>query len=200
MKRLALLLLAALPFSCRSSEPALLLDHSAAVRGFEGFPPQALEGIVYARASFEENHRELFRQDLMRRGILPVRLSMQLRGEGQDRAQILIKPGRMKARLYLLDGTALRQVHADEAVERLKEKAARRVRANAFKGGLLGPQPTEGFLFFALDPLEPFETKGRKLTHVHGGIGHRFDLTHSLLAFEVTVQDSSQEIHVGIQR
>jgi len=125
---------------------------------------------------------------------------MQLRGEGQDSAQILIKPSRMKARLYLLDGTALRQVHADEAADRLKEKAAKRVRANAFKGGLLGPLPTEGFLFFALDPVEEFETKGRKLTHVHGGIGHRFDLTHSLLAFEVAVQDSSQEIYVGIQR
>ena len=200
MKRL-ILATALLPLtSCLGSAPKLVLDHAATVQGFEGFPPQALEGIVYAQAGYDENHKAAFRYDLVRKGIIPVRLTMQLRGEGQDNAQILIKPGRMKARLYLIDGTALAQVHADEVADRLNERSARLVRERAFKGGLLGSDPTEGYLFFALEPEKAFRAKGRRLTHIHEGITHRFDLAHSLLAFEVANQNSSQEIYVGIQR
>ena len=200
MKRLILITLALLPFSCLGSKPRLLLDHSTLVHGFEGFPPQALEGIVYAQAAYDEDHAKTFRHDLMRKGIIPVRLNMQLRGVGQENAQILIKPGRMNARLYLIDGTPLGQVRADDVADRLGERPARLVREHAFQGGLLGSQPTTGYLFFALEPLEEFKSKGRNLTHTQEGVAHRFDLAHSLLAFEVAIQNSSQEIYVGIQR
>ncbi len=201
MKKLLLLTATALlPLSCLGSSSQLVLDHSRSVQSFEGFPPQALEGIVYAQAAFDENHAETFRHDLMRKGIIPIHLGMQLRGEGQENAQILIKPDRMKARLYLIDGTALRQVHADDVADRVKERSARLIRDNAFKGGLLSAQANEGYLFFAFDPLDEFQAKGRKLTHVNQGISHHFDLAHSLMAFEVTVHNSSQEIYVGIQR
>jgi len=200
MRSLLPLLVAAGLAGCSSTPSIVASSPGVPSFAFDGFPAQSLEGIVYAQAAFDGDYEETFDADLVAYGIVPIQVTMQLRGEGQDNAQILIKPGRMGARLYLLDGTALPMVPADQVAAALKEKAARRVRSAAFQGGLLGPEPTEGTLFFSLHPQNAFRTRGRKVVHMDRGIERELDLAHSLLAFDVTVEDSPTPFFVGIQR
>ena len=137
--RLLCTLISAFLFSgCASSDSFVVSEVVGSTTAFDGFPAQSLEGIVYAQAAFDGDYDETFATDLIERGVVPVRVTMQLRGEGQESAQVLIKPGRMRARLYLLDGTALPHVPADRVAAALKEKPARRVRRHAFHGGLIG--------------------------------------------------------------
>lgn len=185
---------------CAGSPPIVKSDVVGATAAFDGFPPQALEGIVYAQALFDGDYEDTFGTDLVTRGVVPVHVTMQLRGQGQENAQILIKPGRMDARLYLIDGTALPHVTADEVAGALKEKFAREVRQHAFQGGLLGSEPNEGYLFFSLQSEGEFEAQGRAVRHDVDGIQRRLDLTHSLLAFDVMVEDTPKAFYVGIQR
>ena len=198
--RLLCTLINAFVFSgCASSDSFVVSEVVGSTTAFDGFPAQSLEGIVYAQAAFDGDYDETFGTDLIERGVVPVRVTMQLRGEGQASAQVLIKPGRMRARLYLLDGTALPHVPADRVAAALKEKPARRVRRHAFHGGLLGATPSEGYLFFSLQPQEAFEADGRIVRHADGSVERRLDLAHSLLAFDVMVEDTPQPIYVGIQ-
>ena len=195
------LLIAALGLAaCGSSGAIVVTEVTQTAPTFDGFPAQALEGIVYAQAAFDGDYDETFLTDLVERGIVPVRVTMQLRGEGQENAQILIKPGRMGARLYLLDGTALPHVSADQVAASLKEKSARLVRKHAFQGGLLGAMPNEGYLFFSLSPPEDFEAHGRTVLHRDGPIERSLDLAHSLLAFDVMIENTPKPFYVGIQR
>ena len=186
--------------SCASSKAIVAPGNAVADSGFDGFPAQSLEGIVYAQASFDADYEETFHVDLIDRGILPIHVNMQLRGEGQENAQILVRPGRMGARLYLLDGTVLEHVPADQITPSLKEKAAREVRRLAFQGGLLGSYAREGYLYFALVPEEDFDANGRSLVHTVDGIARSLDVTHSLFAFDVMVEDQATPFYVGIQR
>ena len=196
--RLLCALISAFVFSGCASSSLVVSEVVGSTTAFDGFPAQSLEGILYAQAAFDGDYDETFGTDLIERGVVPVRVTMQLRGKGQESAQILIKPGLMGARLYLLDGTALPPVPADRVAAALKEKHARRVRKHAFQGGLLGATPSEGYLFFALQPQEAFEADGRIVRHTDRGVVRRLDLAHSLLAFDVMVEDAPQPIYVGI--
>jgi len=199
--KLLCMLVSALGFAgCASSDAIVVSEAADSANAFDGFPAQSLEGIVYAQAAFDGNYEDTFESDLIDRGVVPVRVTMQLRGEGQEKAQIMIKPGRMGARLYLLDGTALAHVPADAVAAALAGKPARRVRELAFQGGLLGSTATEGYLFFSLQPAGDFQTYGRIVRHADGDVVRRLDLAHSLLAFDVMVEDAPRPFYVGIQR
>jgi len=200
MRNLFTLLALLLPAGCGSPGAIVVSGVDDSSTYFDGFPAQSLEGIVYSQAAFDNDYEETFDTDLIERGVVPIRVTIQLRGEGQERAQILVKPDRMGARLYLLDGTALPHAPADRVAAVLEERTARLVRKHALPGGLLGATPNEGYLFFSLQPEQSFETFGRVVRHHDGEVTRRLDLTHSLLAFDVMVEDAPQPFYVGIQR
>lgn len=168
---------------------------------FEGFPSQALEGVVYAKASFEVDQKQLFGADLIKkRGIVPVRLTIQLSGKDQEDYQILLNPERMDPRLYLLDGTPLNPVDPEQVAKGLKDEAGMKIRRSALRGGLIGSEATQGHLYFQLASSEGLAGKGSQVTHTQGGLSRTLDLTHSLLSFNVTDGDTQKPFYVGIQR
>jgi len=169
--------------------------------GFEGFPAQTLENIVYAQAHLPADHKRIFGVDLIdKEDIIPIALTVQLRGEDMDRAQILLSAERMNLVLYLPDGTALRHVTAGDVAGSLKDKHAERVMSRIFRPGLLGPEPTEGFVFFRIAPRKEFRVQGTNLMHTKNGVARPMNMSGSLLTFNVTMGDHIEPFFVGLKR
>jgi hypothetical protein len=168
---------------------------------FVGFPAQTLESIVYAHARFPADHERLLGVDLIdEENIIPVALTVRLRGKDQEKAQIFLSAEQMGLTLYLPDGTALSPVDVERVVRPLRDRDADRIRAQAFQPGLLGPESDEGFVFFKLAPGKDFRVDGEKVLHVESGIARPMILTGSLLAFNVTIEDHLEPFYVGLQR
>jgi len=169
--------------------------------GFEGFPAQTLENIVYAQAHLPSDYKRTFGVDLInKQDIIPIALTVQLRGENMEQAQFLLSTERMDLALYLPDGTALSPVPADRVAEPLKDKHADRVMSQAFRPGLLGPTPIEGFVFFRIAPRKEFRVEGTNLLHVKNGMARPMNMAGSLMTFNVTMGDHIEPFFVGLQR
>lgn len=171
-------------------------------RAHRDFPPQTLEGIVYAQARFTDHATE-FGADLIEEArVVPIRLKMQLRGRGANEAQILLNPARMGLRLVLPDGAVLAPVSLDDVAKVLDDDVAAKVRKAAFRGGLLHSDPTEGYLFFSLQPPTEFAMSGRVVRHAHQGVVRSLDVADSLLAFKIAIggDDTQSPFYVGIER
>lgn len=177
-------------------------DLGPAPASMAGFPAQNFEGLVYAQAEFKD-HARFFGTDLVERGgILPIWLKVQLRGEGQNEAQIFLSPDRMNLRLFLPDGTTLAAVPAAAAIAAAPEKRRPAISDNAFRGDILSTESTEGFVFFQLAPAAAYEVQGATVRHEQGGIVRTMNLTASLVAFDLSLDtgpDTSRPFYVGIQ-
>jgi hypothetical protein len=197
-----LLVLSALAFASCSSVAVVGEELGGPPRDRRAYPPQTLEGIVYAQARYADHVAE-FGQDLVEdAAVVPIRLRVQLRGQGAGEAQILLDPSRMNLRLVLADGAALQPVPFDDFAGVLDDEAAAAVRKLAFRGGLLEEQATEGYVFFALRPPAEFAMASRVVRHGDRGIVRSFDITSSLLAFDAAIGSGGQRrpFYVGIER
>ncbi len=183
-----------------SSPPEPRFELGAAPSSFLGFPALSQEDMVVAQASFQPDHARTFEEDLVRAaGVIPVRLDVRLRGEGAEDRSILLNPDQWELALYLQDGTALRQINAEELAESLPKKPAQKVRDNRFITGPLNKEPTTGFVFFLLDPKDDFEVDGRSVVHTQGKTRNGLDLYQSLVSFRVTIDDVFYPFYVGIK-
>jgi hypothetical protein len=170
----------------------------AAVR----FPADSWQDIVYTAAGFNQDHRREFGVDLVKkRGVVPVHLSIELRGENMDSARVQLNSDRMNLRLFLPDGTSLLPVSGDEVAATLHAGESARVRAKRFRGdeGLLSSDPTRGYVFFKLAPEEEFVIEGKDIFHIKHGVAKPLDLTRSLVAFNVIIENEPYPIYVGLK-
>jgi len=165
---------------------------------FDGFPSSGSEGIVYVEARLDPGHASDLGTDLLEQGIVPVTLSIQLRGKGADERVIRLEPDRWDMRLYLPDGTVVPGVSAEKAARKLDEEHAPAVRKRAFLPSLIGTQPSQGYLYFALDSKR-FQVDGRALHHREKKTSRPLRLADSLLAFNVTDGDTVVPCYVGIR-
>lgn len=197
LSRLSILPLLLATAACSSGPKRLAATDNSLL----GFPPLTAQDIVYAQARFEDPQLTFGVDLLEENGILPIILTVQLRGQGQENAQILISPERMDLRLYLADGTPVRPVSAEAVAAVVDEQPAARVQERKFRGGLLSSSPTEGFVFFQLGADEFDDSRGATVLHaVEAGFRRALDVGHSLLAFNVTIQNTQQPFFVGIER
>ncbi len=175
-------------------------DFGTAPAHLGGFPPQTFEGIVHASASFGDHKQELGTDLLGGRLIVPVKLAVLLRGEGQDTAQIQATVRSMNLRLFLPDGTCVPSMSIDDVVAGTSQKSAERIRDKAFESHLLGGEAIEGYVFFGLEPRHEFEVDGHTIKHVRGGVLRTMRAADSLLSFHLEVNSLSQPFFVGLQR
>ena len=199
-RRVVLVLLPLLFVSCAGGAPkgdSISLGEPA----FEGFPAQTLENIVYAQAHLPSDHERVFGVDLIEKeGVIPIALSVQLRGENMESAQILLSAERMDLALFLPDGTALPLVSAERVASPLRARFAEKVMNHAFRPGLLGAEPTEGYVFFKIAPAKEIGVEDGKVLHATSGVARPMRLTGCLLTFNVTIGDHIEPFFVGLQR
>ena len=174
---------------------------------FEGFPYSATgsleEGkiIVYAEAQLVVNAERELGEDLVEeRGVLPIKLSIQLKGEGQQTLPVSLDRDRWNMRLYLPDGQVLHPVPVDQVERGLKREARERIRRAHFEAILLGSTASEGYLFFALQPRGELLVRGAGVIRDSGGIAKPMRIADSLLAFNVTVEDKVHPFYLGLRR
>jgi hypothetical protein len=198
--QLPILLLVLLLAACGGSEQ-VKGDDLGPPPNMVGFPDLTSEGIVIVTASY--TNPALFGDDFFERsGIVPIRLTVQLRGEGDDKQIIILSPDRMNLRLFLPDGTVLGAVPADQAAAAGPPSARDAVAAHAFRGGLLTREITEGQVYFAFNPRGDYQVDGRAVRHRGDGLIRTMDLGASLLAFELTTEserDLVKPFYVGIK-
>ena len=167
----------------------------AAVR----FPADSWQDIVYTVAGFNHDHRREFGLDLIkRRHVVPIHLSIELRGANMESARVQLNGDRMNLRLFLPDGTALLPVSGDEVATTLHNLAGLYKR---FRGdeGLLTSEPTRGYVFFKLAPDEEFVVQESRVYHLKHGVAKLLDLTRSLVAFNVMIENEPYPIYVGLK-
>lgn len=165
---------------------------------FEGFPSSGSEDIVYVEARLDPEHENELGLDLLERRIVPVKLSIRLRGAGATERLVRVEPDRWDARLYLLDGTVLPLVEGEKLARDLEEDQARKVRRGSFRPTLIDTEPVVGYVFFALDGKR-FQVDGRKVRHLEKGFARPLRLDDSLLAFNLTQGDRIEPYFVGIR-
>lgn len=159
-----------------------------------GFPSQAKSGVVWAEAAFCTNHAEVFGQDLVRRAVLPVALRLGRRAD--DRlAQRLADD--FDPHLYLADGTSLEWIPPEEAGGS-NAALAERIAALGLRPGLLEDweRTEQRFLFFRLP--EDVRVDGGELLVPYRGHWRSLGLAHSLLAFDLTDEQGTRTVHVGL--
>ena len=199
MNRTFLLALAATLAVACSSGPEIKNVYCDPPR-FQGFPSSGAEGIVFATASLDPSSESELGVELLEEGIIPVKLSLQLKGAGVNERIVQVEETRWDARLYLLDGTVLPWVDAEKVVKDLDlgKDEAKKVRNHAFRPQLIESQPLTGYLFFALYEKH-FHVDGRKVTHVQNGLARNLRLEDSLLAFNLTQEDRVEPFYTGIR-
>ena len=165
-----------------------------------GFPSQAQDGGVYARAVFEANSERRLGVDMVEEaGVLPIFL--QVRKESRlDQKTIILSDELLAPRLFLPDGTVLYAQTLDHILGKLDPKAADRVLRNSFRGDILGfDVPIEGYLYFALGPEEEIILNGSIFTHVDGDVQRGMRVSGSLLTFTVAIDGRSRPLYIGLR-
>jgi len=205
--RAVILLLAVVVPGCGSPDTHGTIPASQ----FDGFPRSYFEGTIAATAWFKRDHAETLRTDLIAlHGVLPIWISVGMQDTATNDGQTqMLQESDM--RLYLPDGTALATVNAAELLQDLVEDsdAVTRVKNRLFKPGplvhleMVAPRrvrgDNDGFVFFKLPKSSRMTMKGTEGRHTGGGLTKIFDLTNSLVSFNVNVGDNLQIVHVGVQ-
>ncbi|MBI5434346.1 MAG: hypothetical protein HZA52_16045 [Planctomycetes bacterium] len=166
-----------------------------------GFPAQKLDGLVYGAARWDERHDEVFGVDLVRTAdVLPIAMTVQLRGAGQDEARAWLNPERMGAELVLADGTTLPALPARAVAARVAERHGERVERRALATGLLSSRGEEGWLYFDLAGHDELDVDDACVERSVDGRTRRLLLDQSLVTFDVTLDGREQPFCVGIGR
>lgn len=193
----AVALCAACAGAGRSDAPQDPLGHAAA----RGFPAQKLDGLVFASARFDPRYDEVFGLDLVRvADVLPIAVSVKLRGPGQDEARAWLNPERWSPELVLADGTALAALPPRVVAERVAARHAARIEEHALATGLLSSRGVTGWLYFDLAAREGLEVAGARIEHSVDGRERRLAIDESLLAFDVSFDGREQSFCVGVGR
>ena len=172
---------------------------------FPGFPPTSWKGMdgvdasVYAEARFVLNHSKVLGTDLTKEGVLPVRLTLGLRGKDQDSAPIRLDPDQVDMRLYLPNGTVLTPISAAKAAK-LAGSRRDKVRRLAMEAGML-PKYEDArdaplFVFFGLP--KKYHIDGNFLTLESGKYGQVVNVSKGLLTFNVMFENKLQPFYVGV--
>ena len=190
---LVLVLAPALAAACGSSGPKGS-DLGGPPPGARGLPSIETEDIVVVEAHYDPRAFG----GMLREGCLAVHLTAQLKGAGQETAQIVAETDRM--RLFLQDGTALVALSPSEAAQRTRDKRQRpEVEQRAFRDRLLKEEPYSGYVYFGLGGS--FRADGSLLQHTQNGFTKTLDPEGSLLAIDLKVDGSStRPLFVGIER
>ena len=204
----AALPLALLTLGACGGGPKVRANYGGPPRSFEGFPAESWteaangQAFVNVEASYVANHKRMLGTDLTKKGILPIRVTLGLRGAHMSNAQIRLDSDQMDMRLYLSDGTVLVPA-ALEVVEKAAGKSRReKVIAHSLEAGVLLEygiaKEKEQFVFFKMD-LKDAVLKGSQLTFGHGEETRMVHLTNSLLAFNVMLENKLKPFSVGIK-
>lgn len=166
-----------------------------------GFPAQKLDGLVFASARFDERYDEAFGLDLVRvADVLPIAVTVALRGPGQDEARAWLNPERFDPELVLADGTTLAALPPRIVAKRVAERFGERVESKGLETGLLSPRGTSGWLYFDLDAHGDFDVDGTTIEHSVGGRRRALAIDESLLTFAITLDEHEQDFCVGVGR
>ncbi|MCK6448453.1 MAG: hypothetical protein L6Q99_18845 [Planctomycetes bacterium] len=181
----------------RTEAPPSVLPPSAA----HGFPAQKLDGLVFASARFDEHYDEAFGLDLARAAdVLPIAVTVALRGPGQDEARAWLNPERFAPELVLADGTTLAALPPRVVAKRVAERYGERVESKGLATGLLSPRGTSGWLYFDLGSHTDLELDGATIEHSAGGRTRALAIDESLVTFAITLDDREQDFCVGVGR
>ena len=180
-----------------NSLPAPNPDLGGPPESFNEYEASTEQNSVSVSAFFEPNYEDIFKFDLLKAGVIPIKLSAVALDERAGLGKVRLKNSSWNPRLFLQDGTALRLMSIDELKPLSKEvfKAASKQR---FTPGDLRKE-IEGFLFFKIEPKDAFRINGRELVHKRGATSRGVDLYHSLLSFIVTIEDESFPFFIGIK-
>lgn len=201
--KVAIALVAGLAVACASSGGARSGRGTIAgpPENYPGFTRTVQYGNAWAEATFYTDYEDIFDTDLIgREDVIPVALKLGLRGEGQETSTLRVTPEHMNLRLYLEDGTVLYAMPFDQVAPK-RRTTRERVTEEALKTDLLKlwDNAEEGFVFFRIAPEKEFDVDDTTITHVHDGIGRQLELTESLLAFQLTTDEGTAPIYVGIK-
>lgn len=204
----AALPLALLTLGACGGGPTIRDTYGAPPRSFEGFPAESWteaangQAFVNVEASFVGNHKRMLGTDLTKKGILPIRLTLGLRGEHMSNAQIRLDSDQMNLRMYLPDGTVLVPATLEEVEQAAGKSRREKVIAHSLEAGVLQEyglaKEKEQFVFFKLN-LKDLQLQGSRLSFGDGEQTKFVDLTSSLLAFNVMLENNLEPFTVGVK-
>ena len=167
--------------------------------GFPRIPAAASYGGVWAEGRFYTDHEDIFEEDLLEQGVVPVALRVFMSNEdGESSARVFVED--IRPELYLADGTRLSliaydRIKVDRDVEdRITEEA---LDINVVKGE---GDSEEGFIFFQL-PKGQFEVRDADLlAHLRHPMAQEVRISDSLLAIEYFTDEGARPIYVGLRK
>lgn len=172
--------------------------------GFDGFPVVSSDSSVWAEAVLPREREELFGDDPVDAGLLPIGLRLGAWGDTAEASAPSTRglqgtPGTgavtLDAFLYLSDGTVLRAENPADTLSGEELETALRLAVS--DDGLPAPGTfREGFLYFALNTVRV--EKHYALTY-HVEHFREVDLYHSLLVFRVSSPEGPREVRVGLR-
>jgi hypothetical protein len=155
---------------------------------------------IFVEAKFYTNHEEIFDEDLVAQGFVPVALKIWKDGNADD-GDYRIQLETMELRLFLSDGTSLTARPYKDVIE--DEDVAARVTREALKINFLPDQASarEGFVFFELAPPEDFESLGEaRVLHRSEPLPRVLSLSDSMVEFVVTTSEADDpRVRVGLK-
>jgi hypothetical protein len=174
---------------------------------FQGFPAESWkasetrQAFVNVEAAYVTNHEDVLGVDLTEDGLLPIRLTLGLRGNEMTNAQIRLDSDQMDMRLYLPDGTVLVPVTTKRAVELAGSKGTA-VGERAIEAGVLPEYETARanprFAYFDL-ATKSYDFEGANYSFTSRGVSKTVDISKSLLAFNVMIENKLEPFYVGIR-
>ena len=204
----ACLPLALVALSACGGGPKVRETYGPSPRSFDGFPAESWteaangQAFVNVEASFVGNHKRMLGADLMKKDILPIRLTLGLRGTQMSNAQIRLDSDQMNMRMYLADGTVLVPASAEEVEKAAGKKYRDKVIGHSLEAGVLQEygiaKEKEEFIYFKLQ-LKDLQLRGTELSFGDGNQTKFVDLTNSLLAFNVMIENKLEAFSVGVK-
>lgn len=184
-----------------------------------GFVSNAqVPGLAIAEARFPSEHARIFGEverptnslSVSRSGsfdlldevqIVPILIKVGLPSSSASEADVQLTPEQMAFRLVLQDGTVLRSVAAESAVED-DAKLTALLSAKSLQPGFLklSGGMKEGFVYFPLTPVDDFEYDDGKLFHTVKKVRRELDLSRSLVTFKLTRGGTSTSFFIGVAR
>ncbi len=157
-------------------------------------------GNVWVEGRFYTNHEDIFGQNLLDAGIVPVAVRIFLRQPGTTDANSRVFMEDIQPQLYLPDGAVLKLVPYDRieidryTEDRITEEA---LDINVIKSE---EQSEEGFIFFKLPPQE-FRVRGvDSLVHLKEPLSQEVRISESMIALEYFTDAGARPIYVGLRK
>lgn len=166
----------------------------------QGYPRANLVGDVYMEVTYTPKHTELFDQDLLRKGVLPIEFKLGLRKTEDVSEHLRIDPSNTGLRLYLSDGTVLEALTPAEVKSKFgSDRLKKRIDRSALDLSILRDWTEDStFVFFDTRSLKDARIKNSTLTFVKNRQPVAVNLTNALLGFNLSVEERLRPIYAGI--